>query len=67
MKTLKIDVPDQLAEEVDGLIRAGWFANEAEIARLAIAEFVRRHRFELEEKFQREDIYWALSLKDAGH
>lgn len=66
MKTFKIEVPDQLAKEIEGLIRAGWFANEEEIARLALAEFVHGHRFELQEQFQRDDILWALSLKDTN-
>jgi Arc/MetJ-type ribon-helix-helix transcriptional regulator len=58
-------VPDQLAKEMEGLVEAGWFASQAELARLALAEFVHRHRFELEEKFQRDDIRWALGLKGA--
>jgi Arc/MetJ-type ribon-helix-helix transcriptional regulator len=66
VKTFQIEVPEQLANEVEGLVRAGWFASEAEITRLALAEFVHRHRFELQEQFQRDDIRWALSLKDAG-
>jgi hypothetical protein len=45
--------------------KAGWFANEGEIARLALAEFVQGYRFELQEQFQRDDILWALSLKDS--
>jgi Arc/MetJ-type ribon-helix-helix transcriptional regulator len=65
VKTLKIEVPDQLAKEIAGLVQAGWFANEGEIARLALAEFVHRHGFELQEQFQRDDILWALSLKDS--
>jgi Arc/MetJ-type ribon-helix-helix transcriptional regulator len=65
LKTFKIDVPEQLAKEVEGLVRAGWFASEAEIARLALAEFVQKHRFELHEQYQRDDIRWALGLKDA--
>jgi len=60
MKTLEFEVPDQLAKEIEGLVEAGWFASQAELARLALAEFVQRHRFELEEKFQRDDIRWAL-------
>jgi Arc/MetJ-type ribon-helix-helix transcriptional regulator len=64
VKTLKLELPDQLAKEIDGLVQAGWFTNVEEIARLALAEFVRHHRFELQEQFQREDILWALSLKD---
>ena len=66
MKTLEIEVPDPLAEKLKGLVDAGWFANEDEIGRLALAEFLSRHRFELQEQFQREDISWALRQKGAG-
>ena len=63
MKVLNLEIPDQLAREIEDLVRSGWFASESEIARLALAEFVRTHRFQLEEQFQREDIRWALGLK----
>ena len=63
MKTLEIQLPDQLAKKVEALIEAGWFASEEELIRLALAEFLRRHSFELQEQFQRDDIQWALSLK----
>lgn len=64
MKTFQFDIPDRLAREIEALVQAGWFASEAEITRLALAEFVHRQRFELQEQFQRDDIRWALSLKD---
>lgn len=65
LKTFKIDVPERLAQQVEDLVTAGWFASSEELTRLALAEFVQRHRFELQEQFQRDDILWALSLKDA--
>jgi predicted nucleic acid-binding protein len=37
MKTLALEVPDQLAKEMEGLVEAGWFASQAELARLALA------------------------------
>jgi len=46
-------------------VREGWFRNEAEAVRLALLEFVRRHRLELMERFQREDIAWAIKQKRA--
>jgi Arc/MetJ-type ribon-helix-helix transcriptional regulator len=52
-----------LAKEIEALVEAGWFASQAELARLALTKFVQRHRFELEEKFQREDIRRALELR----
>jgi Arc/MetJ-type ribon-helix-helix transcriptional regulator len=66
MKTLAIEVPEILANKLKGLVEAGWFASEDEIGRLALAEFVSRHRFELQEQFQRDDIAWALSQTTRG-
>ena len=63
MKTLAIKVSDTLAKKLKGLVDSGWFGSEDEIGRVALAEFVGRHRFELQEKFQRDDIAWALSQK----
>jgi len=63
MKCINIELPDKLAQELDAMIQAGWFSNEAEIVRSALLEFVRRHRLELLERFQQEDIAWALKQK----
>ena len=65
MKCINIELPDKLAQELDAMIQAGWFSNEAEVVRSALLEFVRRHRLELLERFQREDTAWALKQKDA--
>ena len=66
MKEMRVRLPDGLAAELDALVRDGWFMDEEEIARLALAEFIRRHHFALQEQFQREDIAWALSRREAG-
>lgn len=63
MKVIEIQVPDQIAVRLDDLVKEGWFRDEAEIIRIALLEFVRKHQFELQERFQREDIAWALSQK----
>jgi Arc/MetJ-type ribon-helix-helix transcriptional regulator len=63
MKTLQIELLDRLAQEIDALVKAGWFSHEAEVVRLALWEFVRRHRLVLLEQFQSEDIAWALQQK----
>ena len=65
MKSLQIELPDKLATDLDALVQAGWFHSEDELVRLALVEFVRRHRLELLERFQREDIAWALRQKRA--
>ncbi len=65
MQRIQIELPDKLAEELDAIVKAGWFSSESEVIHLALLEFVRRHRFELLERFQREDIAWALGQKGA--
>lgn len=66
MRTISVELPDRAAEEIDQLVRAGWFASESEAVRAAVLEFVRRNRVELLERFQREDIAWALRQKASG-
>ncbi len=66
MKPLEVEIPDKLAEELDAIVKAGWFSSEAEVVRWALLEFVRRYHFELLERFQREDIAWALKQKEAS-
>ncbi len=61
MKELHIALPDKVADELEAMVRAGWFQSEDEVVRLALADFVRRRRLELIEEFQREDIAWALN------
>jgi Arc/MetJ-type ribon-helix-helix transcriptional regulator len=65
VKTLALEVPDRLAEELEKLVRAGWFASEEEAVRLALAELLQRNKFRLQEEQQLEDIRWALELKNA--
>ena len=65
MKSIQIELPEKLAQELDAMVREGWFANEAEAVRLALLDFVRHHRLELLERFQREDIAWAIKQKGA--
>jgi Arc/MetJ-type ribon-helix-helix transcriptional regulator len=63
MKTIQIELPDQLAAEVERYVKTGWFSSEAEVIRAALLEFVRRNRVERLERFLREDIQWALKQK----
>jgi len=60
MKTIEVDLSERLTVELDLLLKDGWFADESEIVRTALWEFVRRNRFALTEEYQRADITWAL-------
>jgi Arc/MetJ-type ribon-helix-helix transcriptional regulator len=63
MRVLHVELPEKMASELGALVEGGWFADETEIVRLALLEFVRHHRFQLMEQFHRDDILWALQQK----
>ena len=65
MKTLQIELPDKAASELAALVEGGWFADEAEVVRAALVDFLGQHRPALMERFQQEDIRWALEHKGA--
>ncbi|MBA3442547.1 MAG: ribbon-helix-helix protein, CopG family [Pyrinomonadaceae bacterium] len=65
-KSMQVDLPDKLADELKLLVEAGWFQSQEEAVRVALLEFVRRHRAELIERFQREDIAWALQHQESS-
>jgi Arc/MetJ-type ribon-helix-helix transcriptional regulator len=65
MTSIQIELPDKLAEALDTMVQQGWFRSEEEVLLLALLEFLRRHRLELREQFQRDDIAWSLRQKDA--
>lgn len=60
MKTIQVEIPEKLAQALESIVKAGWCQSEAEVIRMALLEFVRGHRLELMEGFQRDDIAWAL-------
>jgi Arc/MetJ-type ribon-helix-helix transcriptional regulator len=64
MKTIEVALTKKLASEVENYVKSGWFDDEKEVMRTALQEFIRRHRIELMEKFQLEDIEWALARKN---
>ena len=59
MKTLSIDIPDNLAAQINDFVKAGFFPSEPDVILAAMSEFVRRNRVDLMERFAREDIEWA--------
>jgi len=66
MKAIHVEFPDKLAAEIEAYVQAGRFGSEAEVIRAAVADFVRRRRIELLERFMRDDIEWALKLKNTA-
>lgn len=66
MKTLQIELPDQLAREVESAVETGRFENPTDVIRAALREFLASRRFELMERQQLQDISWALREKVSG-
>lgn len=61
MKSLNVELPDQVAADITRMVREGWFHSENELVRVALVEFLRTRQTELQERFQREDIAWAVA------
>jgi Arc/MetJ-type ribon-helix-helix transcriptional regulator len=59
MKTISVNLPDNLATAVDTYVKAGFFDSELDVLLAAVTEFVRRNRIDLVEQFAHEDIEWA--------
>ena len=58
---MSVELSERLADEISRMVRDGWFQSENELVRMALTEFMRTRRLELEERFQREDIAWAVA------
>jgi hypothetical protein len=64
MKTLTVQCPDELAEQLQRLVRDGWVADEQQALIEALKRFVDSHRPELIESQVRRDVQWGLHGKD---
>ena len=60
MKTIQMEVPEQLYEKAMDLVREGWFRDEKDIFSEAIRRFLESHQPELMEKIVRDDVKWGL-------
>lgn len=63
MKTINVELPEKIADELARLVKTGWFHDEGEAVRAAVVDFLSHRGMELQERFQREDIDWALREK----
>jgi Arc/MetJ-type ribon-helix-helix transcriptional regulator len=63
MKTLKIEIPDRVYEEIEILVKDGWFRDREDIIQQALRRFLDSHRPELMERFIRQDVERGLRGK----
>jgi hypothetical protein len=64
MEAIPAKLTPRLVEEMDELIREGWYANRSELIRDAVREAIRRARAQRLEAAIKEDISWGLLGKD---
>ncbi len=59
MKTMTLELPENLATDVDNAVKAGWFTDPQEAVCQAVREFLNSRRLQLQEQQQLEDVEWA--------
>ena len=51
VKSINVDLPEKIAEELAQLVESGWFRDEGEAVRVALVEFLGHRAAELQERF----------------
>ena len=61
MKTIKVQIPDRMYQQIETLVKEGWFRDREDIINVALRKFLEANQPELLEQFFREDVEWGLS------
>jgi len=61
MKTITLECPDRLHEQLAKLVAAGWFKSPEDAALEAVRRYLSLHSVELQEKQIMADVHWALN------
>ncbi|RRJ97387.1 hypothetical protein Ga0100231_002245 [Opitutaceae bacterium TAV4] len=59
MQTIQIQLPDQLARNVEEAVREGAFASTEDVILASLRSFIMQGRFRLQEEQQLRDVEWA--------
>jgi len=60
MKTVPAKITKRIVEEMELLIKQGWYANKSELIRDAVRELVKKQKVTQLESTIKEDIKWGL-------
>lgn len=66
MDTVPAKLTRRLVEEIDEMVREGWYANRSELIRDAVRQAIKRARTGRLEAAIKEDVEWGLRGKDKG-
>ncbi len=64
LSTVQAQIPTRLLEEMEALVRDGWFRDLDDLVLDALRRFLEAHRPELMERFVRQDVEWGLHGRD---
>ena len=64
MTTIQTQIPDQLWQQAQTLVRQGWVANMDELVAESVRRYLESHLDTMSEQFIREDIEWGLHGQD---
>jgi Arc/MetJ-type ribon-helix-helix transcriptional regulator len=59
-KSINVELPEKVAEELSRRVDTGWFRDEGEAVRVALVKFLSHRAAVLPDRFQHDDIEWAL-------
>ena len=63
METIPAKITPRLSEEMDDIIRQGWYANRSEFIRDAIRDKIKETKLQMLEAAIKEDVEWGLHGK----
>ena len=66
MRTLTVECPDRLVEQLDGYVKNGWAVGVGEAVVEAIRRFLDSHRPEISRAQMLADVEWGLHGKEGG-
>ncbi len=61
MKTVTIECPDRLHEQLAKLVEAGWFKSPEDAVLESLRRYLSLHSVELQEQQVMADVEWALN------
>ena len=63
METVPTKLTERLIQEVDEIVKEGWYANKSELIRDAVRGLIRKIKAQRLETSIKEDVIWGLHGK----
>ena len=60
METVPAKLTKRIVDEMEGLIKEGWYANKSELIRDAVRDLIKKQKVTQLESAIKEDVKWGL-------